>query len=665
MLNGCGLSAPPTCVTDSERCENDDYGYSISYLCGTDGTWKAIKSCESCNGNNCVGGVSDIGCDTEGKTKCIDTPSNSIQFTCMNHFWIPEICHSQCNDDHCDLIGLCTSESQESCTYIHSLDIAVYTHCNDEHKLESLYCPFKACDGNVCQKENEKDNVTVCGEAGIDCTTTIESWVSGECTEGRCVVFMCADGKHPYTTNEASICEPNDMDNCGEHGVPCQTLSVAKSTTVECSPEGVCKATDCESGYHVYEGACEKDDNTNCHEHGIACTKDLVTGSETVSCDSGECIAVTCDSDHVLNGSVCMDKSCNDGDIKCEDTGTTGKLYQCSGNSWVEQDTCASNYSCKSTTECGECINNETSCSDNDKVGQITTCSGGMKSTNACPDSYSCKSTTSCGTCQNGQKRCSDNNYQTCSTGTWSTTQTCTAPYGGTATCDNTTGCGFTCTSGSEYNGTCCIDSLIITSPNYTNNDITCISGYLSASNDSIESIVMNNLVYVGERLILSSSNLTSISFESLDTTYGIEINGTNLETINFPQLQNVFNEFYIVGNTQLKYIRVPSLKTITLAHASSPSSSYPFKIETNHLLEEITAPNLTDIHGDSSCYSSTCLFGIFYNTQLSCEQLCNISALRKLTSNLVITTNASDECKFDEPSGSTTFGNVCSGLSL
>ena len=78
-------------------------------------------------------------------------------------------------------------------------------------------------------------------------------------------------------------------------------------------------------------------------------------------------------------------------------------IYSCKDNTWSEPSACADNVSCnKEQNACGDCINTHTQCKDLD--------------------------------------------YQTCSDGLWSTTQTCSTSISDTIPkCDPTTGCSYQC----------------------------------------------------------------------------------------------------------------------------------------------------------------------------------------------------------------------------
>ena len=357
-------------------------------------------------------------------------------------------CGCEANEQACD--GSCVDIKNNinhcgGCNKPCQIDNSDEVTCNNGTcKVFSCESGFEISEnGETCEKIIFND-VTACGETGIDCTTTLSGWVEGECREGMCVVSKCIDGMHPYTTEDDSVCEINNDEHCGEHGSGCDSAVVLNSTSVACSMNGQCEATECDDGYHVFESACEKDDNTNCGQHDVACIKDNVPGSETVSCDSGQCLAVTCDSDHLLNGDVCLDKTCTDGSTKCVNSGKTGKIYKCTDNEWKEDSTCTDNHSCKNDgSGCGECINDKIKCTNENSTGKYQTCTDGQwGAKNTCPNNNSCNSAgTECGDCVNDVSSCLDNNdigqFTTCNNG-----ENSTSVCEGNASCQNDQSCG-------------------------------------------------------------------------------------------------------------------------------------------------------------------------------------------------------------------------------
>ena len=532
-------------------------GYTLLYGTCTPSGECCGKTCDNCiqAGKFCSNADVELG-------KCInECPIYEVacRNVCINPSTSHEFCHAntdctefeQCPGDRICSGGTCicyqTTECENAC-----FDLTVsLNHCgNCETDCTLLtgwangYCENGLCQATACQEPYQpqteiidgntitrcliSSSITACGDNKVDCTTTISGWINGECNDGQCIVTECLYGQHPYNSEGNSVCEPNDMDNCGEHSVPCQTLSVLNSTVVECSVDGTCEATDCEFGYHLFDGTCEKDDEINCGSHDNACTLTQVEGSTSVSCDTGQCLAVTCDDEHVFDGSICIDKSCTEGTEVCLNVGTTGTMYKCIDNTLTEQSICENNHSCNSAgtacgacintstrctdsgttgmketcsegewgtltpctnnnscdvdgTDCGICINGATSCTDSGNIGQITTCTNGTwGASDACTNNYSCQNTELCGVCQNNKVQCYESDKtQTCQNGVWGNTQSCTPPSHSSATCSDGI-CGYSCDSEYTDNGKqCChnIENGSITKDNSTSTcNFTCDS---------------------------------------------------------------------------------------------------------------------------------------------------------------------------------------------
>ena len=455
-IMGCTLGNPPACISGATKCESSELlGNAVAYLCDNDGNWMPVLSCPKCDGNTCGDNPPVIDCETDGESKCIVTDDIGIMFTCKQQHWIPELCDNPvCEGNTCAISShKCTSGTQ-NCVWIDVFDNAVQISCMDEN-LITTFCPKgQVCVDDHCASQPE-DTVVACGKTKIDCTS-IDGWEDGSCTDGECIIESCVSGMHlnenshqcelndnsncgehgrtcdtnsvlnstsvectqagqcipltcdtEYHVYETS-CELNDNSNCGEHGASCDINSVLNSTSVECTQTGHCMALACDAGFHVFNGTCEQDDNSNCGTHDTPCTKDQVDGSETVSCSTGQCSAVTCDEDHILNGSVCIDKACSENETKCLNSGTTGKMYTCTGNTFVENSTCPNETSCKSDgSGCGDCINDKKRCHEEGQEGYIQTCTEGVWiNTKTCHASCNDYENAICSNCYNGNSSC-------------------------------------------------------------------------------------------------------------------------------------------------------------------------------------------------------------------------------------------------------------------
>ena len=347
---------------DGGSCAMDDIDN-----CG--GVGIQCESYEVCSLGECAAncGGSEVKCNYNDKEVCV-TPSLNPLFCGAN---------SECEDyTVCDDTQDCV-DSKCVCKpgyHLFTMDGIEECELNDDNNCGSH--------GNICQL---RENVTQ-----VACTE-----------EGLCEAVACVTGYHVYEGD----CEVNSNNHCGKHGAQCVPGVPRNSASVFCNIDaGVCEAVSCEEGYHVYQGQCEPDDINNCGANGRVCSKDNVTGSTEVSCVAGQCLATACDANHRLYNGVCLENTCSEGSTKCVDAGTTGKIYRCENDEWNEASLCGGNNSCKSETECGECINGDVQCSESNKT-------------------------------------------QTCTAGSWGTSRPCPVPLNGRATCDRGV-CDYSCDAG-------------------------------------------------------------------------------------------------------------------------------------------------------------------------------------------------------------------------
>ena len=367
-------------------------------------------------------------------------------------------------------------DANENMNYFFNHDVCPpeSSFCRKMKNGEHFCSPFKeACfkGTHTYNGECEEDSIENCGSHDNNCMEN-KGWYDAECINGTCIMSACLDG---YTesdnaclsanqccgefckqcTNEPKkkLCAEDDcVENCAnESEINCggSCINPNISTTYcgsdencvpnICGPQtikgwqegicdnGTCKATECKPGYYVYNGKCEADNNDHCGDYDQSCTTSSIKGSLTVSCEAGQCLALSCDNAHILTGNSCFPRDCIDGQIKCTDDGTTGQLYHCNNNQWIEDNTCPDNNSCNSEgTACGTCINGKTKCDNTGTTGKIYTCTSGewpSEATRECTNSRSCNSTgTACGSCINGTTSCYDNSnnigtVRTCNNG--------------------------------------------------------------------------------------------------------------------------------------------------------------------------------------------------------------------------------------------------------
>ena len=553
--NVCGRpNVQPTVICSSEngsKCGDDELlsswaeGVCHNGLCEVlyciDGYTLINGDCKpagECCGQDCINCLDKnmVCSDSSANTgTCVETCTDnrvSCQGVCIDPLTSHEYCNAgpdcahptKCDSDRICEDGTCVCYPGTECDgTCYDLSVTL-NHCGDcETDCTELagwadgYCMNGLCQATECEPPYQMRTDTIdgeniatcvndsevnsCGSDKTDCTTTVEGWVEGECRERRCIVTRCIDGQHPYTTSEESICELNDNDNCGEHAVPCQASSVTASTAAECTNSGECVATSCETGYHLYEGSCEKDDNINCGSHGTACTKDMFEWSETVSCDTGECIIISCDNNHILNGTVCIDKNCTNDATKCMNANTTGKIYKCINNEWVENRICTDNNSCNDTnTDCGVCINDKVQCAD---LSVQTCANGAWQEPIACTEPTNSKASCSEGVC--GFK-CNSNYHKTAGgdgceinsiTDCGASHTVCPKATNGSAKCSTSGVCSLYCNNTTTYPDLCSSTCVNLTSDvnncGSCGNKCTVTHGTAGCSNGSCVAVSCNS----------------------------------------------------------------------------------------------------------------------------------------------------------------------------
>ena len=301
VMAGCELNQPPECLTGMTQCEVKRLmGSAIYSVCDEDGNWQPLKSCYDCKGNECIGGLeANIECETDGETKCYDTGTISIQFTCKKHQWNPSICSSYgCEENHCkDDVKQCQDDTPSSCASIDSLNVVVVSSC-ENNKMQARYCP----QGSVCNDEGNDCNldnpIISCKEiSGEECSEDelISTWSKGICINGTCEVAGCNDGYTMYGGNckPSTICCGQSCENCMESNMICSSSDIM---TGKCIP-------DCSDGQVECDGACI----------------DPKTSNKYCNADKDCKKFTTCDSDRVCSDGVCVCSPTDECDNACFD----------------------------------------------------------------------------------------------------------------------------------------------------------------------------------------------------------------------------------------------------------------------------------------------------------------------------------------------------------
>ena len=192
--------------------------------------------------------------------------------------------------------------------------------------------------GYECLTDN--DNRYYCGvkidtvqcKEDDDCKEIIPGWISGSCENGVCVADKCKSETHLYHNNEdgSVVCEINDKNNCGMHGVVCELIEHSNSVACQTSIESECDSEDecikyciyqCDDDYHFKDGQCVKDSDAECGNDLLNCTK---IESFSTNCDSNS----SCDTNNSdrfvgkCNNEMCVAVECGDNyhifNNKCE-----------------------------------------------------------------------------------------------------------------------------------------------------------------------------------------------------------------------------------------------------------------------------------------------------------------------------------------------------------
>ena len=489
----CGV-----CVNDDTTCSNNGSYIGQVKTCN-EGAWGTAVSCETVSCNNTNKGCGSCKNNTIVRT-CYESGSAAYYQKCVSGRGLTYGCGNvscdpnSTNPNKCgvckDGAKQCSDNNYQSCNtgaWVTNEICSAPTN-GTPSCTATAGCDF-TCNTGYCKSGtdcvSQQTDMNNCGSCGSVCNTSkVSNSTAVTCSAGRCIATACAgghslvDGACPETvcTDGAIKCEntgaTGKMYKCVENGwVEQSTCSNNYSCNSAGTGCGACynNTKQCvSSGSELYQLCSTGEWSTTTYNCGAELPNSICQNNACVcpsdySVQGGECCLI--EAGRVYNGSGCSftcDTSnnyrevtgtdgqkhcalykCTENATKCENSGTTGKMYKCENNVWVVQHTCSNSYSCKSTTECGECVNNTKECSDSaNGIGQLTTCSNGTKTTNACSGNNSCKSTTECGSCRNGVTSCGNGNnavgqLTTC-TGGVPTTEACS----GNNSCKSTTECG-------------------------------------------------------------------------------------------------------------------------------------------------------------------------------------------------------------------------------
>ncbi len=279
-----------------------------------------------------------------------------------------------------------------------------------------------------------------CSSGETQCVEYNDSFYLESCVDGLwsretnpCASGLCNDAKDACLamdcgTGETECDQTKGVRKCDEHG-QWGEYSLCEAG-VGCTDDGM-SCAECTSGEPYCDGTIMK----ICLQGTMNIIPDIMNYCKTCTdgarectgtnkykeCHGGEWTVNSCDSGESCSGGQCTTDGCKPSETICTD----GKLTTCMESSeWGEAKDCETG-NCRSATECGECRDNSTSCSNNnDGIGELQICFGGVKMNVAC--STSCKADASdCGVCVSNETNCRDGLLKTCVEGKWDAGTTC------------------------------------------------------------------------------------------------------------------------------------------------------------------------------------------------------------------------------------------------
>lgn len=295
-----------------------DGGHCIATQC-EDGYHRYDGNCEKDTAEHC--GSHGASCATPGNGwiagDCINKQCVATQCDSATH-WLDEnnVCAGNSND-HCGSAEGCvpgTFCSQGQCK----------SACNEP--IETT-CANTAANSKYCA--NLSVSMTDCGDCGAPCApASIPNSLIVKCENG-CKAERCENGYHVY--NDA--CEPDDVDNCGSHGIACDALNAKNTCELNAKGKYACAKT-CNDEHHADEnGNCVRDTTESCGSGKINCK--MLVGWSMGECTKGKCVAAQCNKEVAYN-----------------DNGTC--VQNDNGNCGTKGNRCDGAYICRS----GECSDN-------------------------------------------------------------------------------------------------------------------------------------------------------------------------------------------------------------------------------------------------------------------------------------------------------------------
>ena len=228
----------------------------------------------------------------------------------------------------------------------------------------------KLCDGQCVSRS---DPAYGCSDACAACN--VPRGTAG-CSEGRCVVRSCDEGRGDCNGLAADGCEAgltSELTNCGKCANACRDGAVCSNSSC---------ATTCADGLSACRGTCVnfKSDDSNCNGCGVACT-----GFNR--CVNGACACTP----------SCVGKACGTSD-GCGGTcdGTCSPGLRCSNKMCV----CDAQSACAGCCQGGACLTGESNAACGKGGGACLACGG----TSTCRSSGACASPQPSIVCASGMK---------------------------------------------------------------------------------------------------------------------------------------------------------------------------------------------------------------------------------------------------------------------
>ena len=440
ILSGCTLD---NINHYGDRCPPDGIDGELSYI------KEPTCTAESCDIGNYAQNFQNKMCPSD-VPECARDDNDRYYCATIQCAEDQHIYHGQCEPDDLENCGQhdysCAKEATGWKDGICQNGKCHATECQAGYMSNSGKCEASECGPGEHSYKGicEEDDINNCGKHSQACHSVISGWLSGECRDGQCFATACDElrgyeiidgncrartgcesGLHYYNGQ----CEPDDLNNCGNHGNTCSEQPGWVSGACEmvnnqreCHSDEACSGgvcienecfktecvasecediyeikagkcvprTECDTGSHLYQNQCEPDTVENCGEHNIQC-KNIIPGLDEGFCSDKRCVASSCIPGYHLSEETCLQdtptacgeppKSCEIGQLcangTCKDSCDSGTI-RC-----IRQD---------QTAVCIDPLTDSTYCGANSQCQNYTTCGNGKTciagtcTQTSCPD---------------------------------------------------------------------------------------------------------------------------------------------------------------------------------------------------------------------------------------------------------------------------------------